>query len=186
MRFIKSVVAFSLLASVSAPLSVSNAASVSAPPSEKADTSMYVSGMFVKYAPGVSPSEGRLARGSQALSQPLYLTSRKIAGFNFVRLSQPVSPARADVLASHLRSLSSVLDASPSDMRRHFADPVLPNDPEFGKQWHLQSPFYDDPSMDFNAAGTQTEFAWNTPPVSVPTIAVIDTGITSHPDLTRV
>ena len=81
-----------------------------------------------------------------------------------------VSPAEAEAIARTLAALPDVEYAEPDYVMRPM---LVPNDPSYPAQWHYYEPF-----------GINAPAAWDiTTGSAAIRVAVIDTGITDHPDL---
>lgn len=87
-----------------------------------------------------------------------------------VVLSEPVSAAQANAIVQALQANAAVEYA---ETDRIATASLIPNDTMFSQQWSLH---------DF-AAGIHAPFAWDRTLGNGTTVAVIDTGIVSHPDL---
>jgi subtilisin family serine protease len=111
-----------------------------------------------------------LPRWADLVGMPLTV-DRQIGNVWVLSLSQPVPEDLLASMAEQLQVDSTVQYADPA--RRVFARRV-PNDPLYGQQWALS-----DPVGGLNAA-TAWDLQIGSPSV---TVAVIDTGITAHPDL---
>jgi serine protease len=119
---------------------------------------------------------GRLA-GSPATPQAKALSR----GQSLVYLGTALSTADAWKAAKQLAARADVVWAEP-DLPVYTSDasPVTPNDPSFGQQWDV-----------WDAAGTNGNYSTRVPRIWDRTkgdpsivVAVIDTGLTVHPDLT--
>ncbi|HEY6075015.1 MAG TPA: S8 family serine peptidase, partial [Anaerolineales bacterium] len=87
-----------------------------------------------------------------------------------LRLQKRMSQDEAQAISQRLSALPDVEYAEPDAIMQHT---FTPNDPQYGSQWHY-----------YGTYGIDAPAAWDitTGSASV-TAAVIDTGITSHPDL---
>lgn len=90
------------------------------------------------------------------------------AGSNLVRPSRQLSRGEAVAVIREIANDPSVEYVEPNLIFQH---QLTPNDPLFADQWG------------YGAAGIRAESAWNLSSGSGVTVAVLDTGITSHPDL---
>jgi serine protease len=110
-----------------------------------------------------------LARWTDLVGMPLSV-ERQIGNVWVVALSEPVPEDLLDGMAERLQVDSAVQYADP--VRRAFPTRI-PNDPLYSQQWALTG-----------AAGVNAQAAWDLQIGSASVIvAVVDTGITSHPDL---
>jgi subtilisin family serine protease len=110
-----------------------------------------------------------LARWTDLVGMPLSV-ERQIGNVWVVTLSEPVPEDLLDGMAERLQVDSAVQYADP--VRRAFPTRV-PNDPLYSQQWALTGP-----------AGVNAQAAWDLQIGSASVIvAVVDTGITPHPDL---
>jgi serine protease len=109
--------------------------------------------LLVRYAPGVSPQARSvaIAEAGATSSRPLALT-----GASLVRV--PVG--QEDAIAQELRSEAGVISVEPNAIR--YAS-LIPDDPIFEDQWHLQQIGMID--------------AWDLATGSGVTVAVLDTGV---------
>ncbi|MBP7694659.1 MAG: S8 family serine peptidase, partial [Anaerolineales bacterium] len=128
--------------------------------------------IIVKYKPGAAAPAGanRLqALGAAAGVEFAYV--RALSGAAHVlRLPAQRPLAEVEVIARQLAALPDVEYAEPD--RRMFPA-WAPNDPSYSAQWHY-----------FEAYGVNAPAAWDlTTGASTVRIAVVDTGITDHPDL---
>ncbi|HKT29892.1 S8 family serine peptidase [Dyella sp.] len=117
---------------------------------------------------------------------------RKLAtGSDVVRTSRKLNQSEANTLMTQLASDPAVVHVQPDHVMRAVrdikaasdiakptdktsGDPFAPNDPDYTRyQWHFSNP----------TGGANVDQAWNIADGSDVTVAVIDTGITEHPDL---
>ncbi|GAA4420380.1 S8 family peptidase [Actinokineospora soli] len=92
------------------------------------------------------------------------------SGSLVVRLDRGLDRAGATKLMADLRKQAGVVDVEPDLIMTAQSEP---NDPSYAEQWHY-----------FEAqAGMNLPTAWNTADGAGVTVAVLDTGITSHSDL---
>jgi len=98
-------------------------------------------------------------------------------GADVIRLSRKLPQRDADALVRELQADPSVAYAQIDRMLQHTADVVpalVPDDEYFAQyQWHLQD----------TAGGVHAPTAWETSTGEGVVVAVLDTGITAHPDL---
>ena len=110
-----------------------------------------------------------LARWTDLVGMPLSV-ERQIGNVWVLTLSEPVPEDLLDGMAERLQVDSAVQYADP--VRRAFPTRI-PNDPLYSQQWALNG-----------AAGVNAQAAWDLQIGSASVIvAVVDTGITPHPDL---
>ena len=114
---------------------------------------------------------------------------RKLAtGQELVRVSRALDRVEADALLRQIAADPNVAAVYPDRLRQitQAAQPAyVPNDPYFNRdQWHLRAPdggaTYDGGP---NRGGANVPAAWDLADGSGITIAVLDTGITAHPDV---
>ena len=104
--------------------------------------------------------------------------SVSLPGATVYRLSRPTSETDLEGALEVLADSPSALSVEPDLFLTHQATPPLPNDPEFGDQWHL---WKDGSDRDFSVKAPS---GWKyTAGRSDVVVAVLDTGITRHPDL---
>jgi len=140
-------------------------------------------GIIVKARPGISARSSRVLAGSTLSS----LTGVRIAttdsetlpGSSVYRFDEIVPASSLQDTLTWLRMSGTVEWAEP-DLILQSARPVLPNDPDFSNQWHLwQGGGARDHSIEAPRGWQYTSGS------SDVTVAVLDTGWTEHPDLTR-
>jgi serine protease len=97
-----------------------------------------------------------------------------------VDLAAGAGPADLAAAARRLRLHPDVLSVSPNvRVQRAQAAPVVPNDPLFAQQWHLQAPL-----TQASAINLPPAWARSTGAAAPVTVAVVDTGVRfDHPDL---
>ncbi len=145
--------------------------------------------LVVKYAQGapVEQKDG-LATGSDVLGKAAEKGNRLDDGFRTIELPKPVSEAKAERLSQKILEDPQVVSAEPN-LRVFPAQgggPVAtPNDPYYEDQWSLWSNGSLTSEDDSKIVGINARYGWVQEPGSSasPTIAVLDTGSTSHPDL---
>lgn len=105
--------------------------------------------------------------------------SRSTTGAGVYRLARPVDENAAQEIERKLEAAAGVVYADPVRMKQ--ARSVVPDDPKFGKEWHLHS------GDEAPAGAANVQAAWEltrgSPEVAV---AVVDTGVLfkpTHPDL---
>ena len=146
-----------------------------------------VAGLVVRFESGTSVLDGQeIVPGEAAVSEvDLRVDDRLVTGLTRVELSEPVTAAQARAIAADVQSDPRVASAEPdilfSTSAQGMATPVpTPNDPQYApEQWNLWGLFGvgvgEGPEV-------MTDALANGQGRNV-TIAVIDTGITAHPDL---
>ena len=137
-----------------------------------------------------------LSRSGLAKSRPATATHmRKLAtGQHLIRLSRSLDRVEADALIRQIKADPNVVSVRPDRLRQIARDAVrlpgvqpayIPNDPDFLEyQWHMLAP---DGSATFdggpNRGGANVSAAWDLADGNGITIAVLDTGISEHPDV---
>ena len=153
-----------------------------------------ISGLVVKYAPGVvvplsadAPVPGAAAAGADlSPGDPVGL------GWYEADLAEPVDAATAQEIAERLMADPAIEYAEPQFWVRPAAATPSPNDPLWNRQWGFAS--YGDDTfsypgtfpatpLDRQTTGTNLVEALEAPRGDTPTVAVIDFGVTNHPDL---
>ena len=111
-----------------------------------------------------------LPRFSALAGQPLTV-DRQIGTIWQLSVTDAIPDAQLAAIATQLQTDPAVRYADP--VRRVTAK-VVPNDPRYGQQWSLFDP----------VGGVNAQTGWNlTTGVSSTVVAVVDTGITVHPEL---
>jgi len=111
-----------------------------------------------------------LPRFSALAGQPLTV-DRQIGTIWQLSVTDAIPDAQLAAIAAQLQTDPAVRYADP--VRRVTAK-VVPNDPRYGQQWSLFDP----------VGGVNAQTGWNlTTGVSSTVVAVVDTGITVHPEL---
>ncbi len=150
-----------------------------------------VSRLIVKYRPGARSEPGEAVPGAAAVTVVGLSAGDPIAaGVVTVELSQPVAPSVAVVAAEQLTSdqsveyaepdLHVVADARPATASATMSAPAgaiassvtAPTDPLLSQQWPLIGEF-----------GIRASGAWSRATGSGIVVAVLDGGLTAHPDL---
>ena len=145
---------------------------------------------------------GRRGGASSAKATPLTATYlRKLAtGAELVRVSRKLAPAEASALIAQIATDAQVLRVQADVMVRAIADvraPVspgatafAPSDPYFARyQWHFRAgdgamqTVGNDTAAFPNLGGADIAKAWDLADGTSVTVAVIDTGLTHHPDI---
>jgi serine protease len=150
----------------------------------QSDPSQVALGLIVKTDPELATA--RAGVGLLSTSSIAGLTGNRVtaidretdSGIAVYRFAEPM-PASALALAVGTLNLATAVEwAEPDLLMQHHAQPSLPNDPEFGDQWHL---WKDGTSRDFSV---EAPVGWQyTSGRSDVVVAVLDTGWTQHPDL---
>lgn len=135
----------------------------------------------VRIAPPAMDST-RLLRLSRQAGTSFTLRRNMDNGTSVLRIGTPVSASEAEAIASSLSGDPEVEQASP-DYRRHALAAAVPNDPSYSSQWALFAPTASITGTT-TLGGANLLPAWN---ISIgngsTVIAVIDTGIRPHPDI---
>ena len=166
-------------ASTTAPTSTGSAEPALTPPAEER-----VRGLIVKTATtGVSSRS--LARASEsALDEAATPTDVAIGSpitprMRVLEFDAPVTLADAEAAARDLQALPEVEWAVPDRLMHAVTTPVIPDDPRFYDQWDVW-----DASAANGGFSVKAPLLWGrTIGSSDVVVAVIDTGITAHPDL---
>ena len=128
--------------------------------------------LVLTFPPGTAPDVAQL---SAAAGDPVSVLRRLDATRVLVEVPLPAAGSELSELARALEEVDGVLRVEP-DIR--LGIDLLPDDPGFSQQWHLNTP---DPAPSGAANVTP---AWDlTTGSAAVTIAVLDTGITQHSDL---
>jgi serine protease len=141
-------------------------------------------GLIVKAEPGAAPTRsgtGLMSAASIAGLTGARVTSvdrQALPGVAVYRFAEPMPASELALAVGALNLSASVAWAEPDLVMQHQAEPPLPNDPDFGDQWHL---WKDGTSKDFSV---EAPAGWQyTTGRSDVVVAVLDTGWTKHPDL---
>jgi serine protease len=128
--------------------------------------------LMVRIRDGVTPDwEGFLNRLSNKLGTKVTL-ERQIA---HIAVLSVASDHSAELLAGIAARIQEEAEVQYADAVRWMRPAAAPNDPLFGAQWALRS----------GVAGINAETAWELQPSAAGvTVAVVDTGILPHPDMT--
>jgi serine protease len=137
------------------------------------DSNLPVDRLVVQRIPGQST---RAARDVVAESYELAIDdSRRLGnGFETITFATPIPVVEARRLADELVARGLVVSAEIDGVR---SSTVVPNDPRFSEQWHLQTPGTSTASIDLPTAWEITRGSSNV------VVAVIDTGRLDHPDV---
>ncbi|MCD9027389.1 S8 family serine peptidase [Luteimonas sp. BDR2-5] len=146
---------------------------------ERSDAKAVVTGV------NTALSRAGLTRGASAVSASY---ERKLAtGHQLVRLSRGVDRVVAETLLQQIAADPNVKSVQLDRLRQITAiqPAYVPDDPDFDEyQWHMRAPdggaTYDGGP---NRGGANVPAAWDLSDGEGITIAVIDTGITAHPDI---
>ncbi len=142
---------------------------------------MPINQIIIKYRAGAllqgaaGPADAaQMRRLSDAAGAPLSYFRAMSGGAHVLRLPTRLPPAEVQAIADRLAALPEVAYAEPDAIMR----PMLtPNDPRYGDQWHYAAPTT-------GRYGINAAAAWDitTGSASI-VVAVVDTGITNHADL---
>jgi len=147
-------------------------------------------------AAGVAAVNRALSRSGLAKSRPATASAvRRLAtGQELIKLSRGLDRAEAEALLRQIQADPNVVSARPDRLRQIARSAVarpgvqpafIPNDPDLVEyQWHLLAPD-GTPTFDGgpNRGGANVPAAWDLADGNGITIAVLDTGITEHPDI---
>jgi serine protease len=133
--------------------------------------------IIIKYRAGVNTTDGsgqisavKMNALSTAAGETLTYKRAMSGNAHVLSLSTRKSSAAVEAIARKLAALPDVEYAEPDYVMR---PTLVPNDPSYGAQWHY-----------FGPQGINAPAAWDiTTGLSSVRVAVIDTGITDHPDL---
>ncbi len=141
-------------------------------------TSEPVSDLIVRYRSADQRTAARvLEAAGTTVGGRLRLGRSVSGGLRVVNLSRPVSGTAAAAIARSLAADASVEFAEP-DLRMRAAGvsagpvAVRPNDPYLAQQWNLAGPY-----------GIRAPRAWGRATGSSVVVAVVDTGLTAHPEM---
>ena len=96
-----------------------------------------------------------------------------------LEFGEPVTLEQAELAASEIQARADVVWAVPDRLMRATVAPDLPNDPRFGEQWDVW-----DSARANGGYSVKAPLLWGTTTgQSSVVVAIIDTGITAHPDL---
>lgn len=135
--------------------------------------------LIIKYRPlaGLDGVAGapQMQRLSDAAGVELTYAREMSGDAHVLRLPGRIPQAEAQAIADRLSALPEVAYAEPDAIMTHTTAP--PNDPLYANQWHYAAPVS-------NKYGINAQAAWDITTGSAGiVIAVIDTGITNHADL---
>jgi serine protease len=130
-------------------------------------------------------SKARTATGATSTVGVTYM--RKLAtGADLIRLSSKLDRVSAEAFARQLAADPNVAKVTLDRMRHATAQPAyVPNDPYFSEDhWHFMAP-NGTPTFNgvANYGGSNVSAAWDMADGTGIVIAVLDTGITAHPDV---
>lgn len=170
-------------AATAAPTRPSTSAPASAAAGSGAPAQQLVRRLIVRTANGRVTGASVLRAAQGFAGVPRARVARRLAsGSTLVALSTPLSVDAAWRVARSLQARSDIAYAEP-DLLMHATatSPVVPDDPAFPQQWDL----WDSAASSPGGFSVHAPSAWartsGSPQVVV---AVLDTGITSHPELT--
>lgn len=147
-----------------------------------------VTELIVKYRAGTKPvTTNGQATGADTLGVKARPAGKASDGFRRVELEKGVSNQRAIRLAEKLAKDPDVVSAIPNlpIFPTEVLSPVArPNDTYYGQQWPLGS-YGPLAASNQQHIGVQAQYGWarTTGVGSAPIVAVLDSGITDHPDL---
>ena len=136
-------------------------------------------------------SRSGLAKGRPATASAV---RRLATGQELIKLSRGLDRAEAEALLRQIQADPNVVSARPDRLRQIARSAValpgvqpgyIPNDPDLAEyQWHLLAPD-GTPTFDGgpNRGGANVPAAWDLADGNGITVAVLDTGITEHPDI---
>lgn len=141
-----------------------------------------------------APATRALWQGAYRTAAPAIASTRRLAvGADLVRPARQLSQSELDQLLRTLAADPAVAHVEPNRYWRHYqsvqSTAQAPNDPGFEVQWHFRAPdgsieqLPDDPEGYPNHGGVDLPSAWQYGRGEGVVVAVIDTGITAHPDL---
>lgn len=141
-----------------------------------------VTRLIVRTTSGRTLSSAGLAAAGRLAGSDATLATRQLSrGQSLVYLGTALTTAEAWRAAAALQARSDVVWAEP-DLPVYASDvsPVAPNDPAFAQQWDLW-----DTSLASGGNSTRVPATWNrTKGDPSVVVAVLDTGLTAHPELT--
>ncbi len=131
--------------------------------------------IVVSYQPGTrrtaSAQRIQFDQASKALGVGITQMRTLATGGALIRTAKPLDKAGLKALATQLMKDKTVLAVEPD---RKVFPALVPNDPQYTQQWHYKN----------GPGGINAEPAWDLSTGAGIVVAVIDTGITPHPDLT--
>jgi serine protease len=157
------------------PVAEATGAALGTAPGAGAGTAAATDRVVVKFRDGAAPEDSRDVVYAQAAGRSgdagLVETTATADGAQVVRTGGMLAGAELEALTTALEQDPAVEYAEPDLLA---TTTMVPNDPSYAAlQWSL----WDDP------AGLGMPLAWDRATGAGQTIAVVDTGITSHPDL---
>lgn len=146
-----------------------------------------VAGLIVEFEPGSQQASGEQdVPGEERVTEVDLSVAESVTDDTvLVEFSEPVDGATAEQIAANLTADEEVAWAEPDQFfftsSESLAQPVSsPTDAQYATdQWNL----WDSYGIDIGAGNTTMTDAWSGPRGDGVTVAVIDTGITRHPDL---
>ncbi|MCB2018528.1 MAG: S8 family peptidase, partial [Hydrogenophaga sp.] len=155
--------------------------------SKAASSRVQVKGIIIKYRQGAGVTKGLgaqyagqnaaglgFAKASEAANRrgvSLLFDKSLVTGGHLLRLSAALPPDQLRQMIEEIAKDPAVEYAEPDSIRRAA---LAPNDPYYSYQWHLQAA----------TGGIQMPAAWDLATGNGVRVAYVDTGSTSHPDLT--
>ena len=181
---------------VLAGLAASAGAAEPAPPRSLGSQPLMAAGVIVKTT-GATPSAAVLRTAEGALAGGTDVTKVVGRGANTSALftSRRISAAEAQSIAVELEKRSDVVSASPNYISRAVGSaPIITNDPAFGSLKHIWDPRAKTDAKVKYVLGSSNAFPnggysskapslWKATTGTGEVVAVLDTGITDHPDL---
>ena len=140
-----------------------------------------VAGLIVKFEPGTEVAAGSTDVPGAELVDSVELTADRelVADTRLVELSEPVTLDAAKQIATDLAADPKVAWAEP-DQFVFVSSTQAPDDPQYADgQWNL----WDEYGIGLGDGATKATSAYDPKAGEGATVAVIDTGITAHPDL---
>jgi len=151
-----------------------------------------VAGVIVTYAPGATPVDDTGVPGAEVVEQVGLVAGGKVTeDAQVIEFTEAVDAETAQEIAAELTAQPGVAFAEPDmflfaaedtpDSQPDLAEAVaVPDDPEYSSgQWNL----WDTYGVSIGEGADGMTQAWEGPRGDGVTVAVIDTGITPHPDL---
>lgn len=146
-----------------------------------------IAGVIVTYSSSAAPpSDGEAVPGADVVDEVGLVAGDQVTeGAHVVEFTEAVDTATAETIAAELTAQPEIAFAEPDMFLFTAEDPVaetvtVPDDPDYASgQWNL----WDSYGVGIGDGAGQMTQAWSGPRGDGVTVAVIDTGITDHPDL---